>query len=186
MSDTAYGSELSPDERAKMDAAQLDFEVQGLPSMDKVWGWHEELAEMGTRYTGGPGHVRFTDWLKQQFSAVPGFQLSTDSIKFDRWLAQDWSLSIAQDATKGPSGPVPVSYYYPYSGATGPEGVSGRLVDLGMYLPGLYRPTAFWERATGGIALVQVPASTFPLSHVSAADGRIRAGHELTGGRARL
>ena len=78
--------------------------------MDKVWGWHEELAEMGTRYTGGPGHVRFTDWLKQQFSAVPGFQLSTDLIKFDRWLAQDWSLSIAQDATKGPSGPVPVSY----------------------------------------------------------------------------
>ena len=164
MSDTAYGSELSPDERAKMDAAQLDFEVQGLPSMDKVWGWHEELAEMGTRYTGSPGHVRFTDWLKQQFSAVPGFQLSTDSIKFDRWLAQDWSLSIAQDATKGPSGPVPVSYYYPYSGATGPEGVSGRLVDLGTYLPGLYRPTAFWERATGGIALVQVPASTFPLA----------------------
>jgi MYXO-CTERM domain-containing protein len=154
--------DLSPSERRNMEAAQARFEAHGLPSMDEVWSWHQELASMGTRYTGSPGHVRFTDWLQQQFSAVPGFQLHTDRITFQRWLAQDYSLSIAQDPAVGRSGPVAVSYYYPYSGATGAAGVSGRLVDLGNYDPSWYTP-AFWARATGGIALVRVPRCTFSL-----------------------
>ncbi len=136
--------------------------LPGLPSMDAVWGWHEELATMGTRYTGSTGHVRFTGWLQQQFSTVPGFQLQTDPIPFQRWLAQEWSLSIDQDAAVGRSGPVPVSYYYPYSGATGPGGINGRLVDLGTYTPLWYTYTpAFWAPARGEIALVRVPPSTF-------------------------
>lgn len=137
-----------------------DVSLEGLPSIDEVWTWHQQLAEMGTRYTGSPGHVRFIDWLKQQFSAVPGFQLKIDCIHFQRWLAQDYSLWIDQDPAVGSSGPVPVSYYYPYSGKTGPEGVSGKLVDLGPYEPLWYTP-AFWARATGQIALVRVPPSTF-------------------------
>jgi hypothetical protein len=136
--------------------------LPGLPSINTVWGWHKKLAAMGTRYTGSPNHVRFTDWLQQQFSAVPGFQLHTDRIHFQRWLAQDYSLSIHQDPTVGPSGPVEVSYYYPYSGTTGPAGISGRLVDLGKYTPLWYTP-AFWARATGGIALVRVPPCTSSL-----------------------
>jgi hypothetical protein len=128
----------------------------GLPSMHDVWHWHEQLAAMGPRYTGSPSHATFTDWLKVQFSAVKNFQLKIDQITFQRWLAQEWSLSINQDATVGPSGRVPVSYYYPYSGTTGVNGVTGRLVDLGMYTPGWYTP-AFWAPANGAIALVRVP-----------------------------
>jgi len=139
-----------------------DFSAQGLPSMDKVWSWHEKLAAMGTRYTGSPGHVRLTDWLQEQFSAVPGFELYADRFTFNRWLAQDWSLSIRQPESVGPSGPVPVSYYYPYSGTTGPGGISGRLVDLGHYEPIWYTP-AFWARAKGEIALVRVPQCTSSL-----------------------
>jgi hypothetical protein len=74
----------------------------------------------------------FTDWLQQQFSAVPGFRLHTDRIPFQRWLAQEWSLSIDLDAAVGPSGPVPVSYYYPYSGATGPSLPPSRCWTRGM------------------------------------------------------
>jgi hypothetical protein len=162
MTNTLQGdsSVLSSDTDPQTD--QLDIDLQGLPSKEEIWGWHEELAAMGTRYTGSPGHVLFTDWLQAKFQAVPGFQLSPpDRIPFDRWLAKDWSLSIAQDATKGPSGAVPVSYYYPYSGATGSGGVSGKLVDLGTYIPS--SPATFWARAAGGIALVRVPPSTFPL-----------------------
>lgn len=149
--------------------------LPGLPSMDEVWGWHEELAAMGTRYTGSPGHVRFTDWLQQQFSAVPGFQQYTDRISFHRWLAETWSLSIEQDAAIGPSGPVPVSYYYPYSGTTGPAGVAGRLVDLGKYNPTWYTP-AFWARATGEIALVRVPPCTFSFDTGQAPTGGFEEG----------
>jgi hypothetical protein len=152
------------------------FKTQGLPSMDEVWGWHEKLAAMGTRLTGSPGHVRFTAWLQQQFSAVPGFRLSTDPFTFHRWLAQDWSLSLDQDATVGPSGPVPVSYYYPYSGTTGPGGVSGRLVDLGTYAPVWYTPV-FWAAATGGIALVRVPPCTSSLDIGLIPTGGFEPGH---------
>jgi hypothetical protein len=128
--------------------------------MDEVWEWHGKLAQMGTRYTGSPGHVRFTDWLQQQFSEVRDFQPQpADRIIFQRWLAQDWSLSIDQDATVGPSGPVQVSYYYPYSGTTGPGGISGRLVDLGMYT----HTPEFWAPATGEIALVKVPPPSLSL-----------------------
>jgi hypothetical protein len=137
-----------------------DASLAGLPSMDEVWDWHQKLSAMGTRYTGSPGHVCFTDWLQQQFSAVRGFQLHTDRITFHRWLAQNWSLSIDQDASVGPSGSVPVSYYYPYSGYTEPGGVSGRLVDLGMYT----NTPGFWAPATREIALVRVPPSTFSLN----------------------
>jgi hypothetical protein len=132
-----------------------------MPSMDEVWDWHEELKQMGTRYTGSPGHVRFTEWLKHHFSAVEGFELHTDRLTFQRWLAEDWSLSIRQDPA-APSEQLEVSYYYPYSGITGLDGVSGRLVDLGTYEPIWYTPT-FWTAATGGVALVRVPPSTFSL-----------------------
>lgn len=134
-----------------------------MPSMDKIWGWHKELASMGTRYTGSPGHVRFIEWLKKQFSDVEGFELHTDPLTFQRWLAErkDCSLSISQPAV-GPPGPVEISYYYPYSGNTGPGGITGRLVDLGLYEPIWYTP-AFWTRATGAIALVRVPASVSTL-----------------------
>jgi hypothetical protein len=131
--------------------------------MDKIWGWHKELAGMGTRYTGSPGHVRFIEWLKKQFSDVEGFELHTDPLTFQRWLAErkDCSLSISQPAV-GPPGPVEISYYYPYSGNTGLGGITGRLVDLGPYEPIWYTP-AFWTRATGAIALVRVPASVSTL-----------------------
>src|SRR5262245_23708187 len=135
--------------------------LPGLPSMEDVWGWHQQLAAMGTRFTGSPGHVRFTDWLQQQFSAVPGFELHTDRYLFQRWLAQGWSLSIDQGAAAGLTGPVPVSYYYPYSGMTDGSGVSGRLVDLGECTLLGDTPT-FWAPATGEIALVHVPHSVFP------------------------
>lgn len=143
-----------------MGASQMLFDPQGLPSMNEIWGWHEELAGMGTRYTGSEGHENFINWLKAKFEIVQGFQLYSDPIPFDCWLADEYSLSINQGA--GPSSPVDVSYYYPYSGKTGPGGVSGRLVDLGPYRPIWYTP-AFWAPATGGIALVRVPPCTFPL-----------------------
>ena len=154
----------------------------GMPSAAEVWRWNHELAAMGVRYTGSPGHIRFTDWLHDRFAAVPGFRLHTDRITFHRWLAQDWSLAIEQDASTGRSGPVPVSYYYPYSGTTGPKGVHGPLVDLGTYVPAVpgtagtgYTPQ-FWAPAKDAIALVRVPPSTFALSAGQTATGGYERG----------
>ena len=127
--------------------------------MDKVWSWHEELAAMGPRYTGQPGPRALHEWLQQQFSALPGFQLRTDPFNL-RWLAQDCSLSINQDATVGPSGPVPVSYYYPYSGTTGPVASVASWSTSACTRRACTR-RRFWAPANSGIALVRMPPSTF-------------------------
>lgn len=153
------------------------YAATGLPSADRVWDWQQRLVDFGTRYTGSPGHDGFVDWLAASFEAIPGLRLHTDRLTFHRWLADDYGLQIKQSASAGGSGPVPVTYYYPYSGTTPPAGVTGRLVDLGTYVPAApgtsgtgYTPE-FWLPAKDGIAMVRVPPSTFSMDTGQTATG---------------
>jgi len=135
----------------------------GMPGLPEVWQWQEQLVGFGTRYTGSSGHAAYVDWLAGQLSAVPGFRMRTDRLTFSRWLAREFGLTVSVPASAGRSGPVPVTYYYPYSGQTPPGGVTGRLVDLGFYPAASGFTGAFWEPARGGIALVRAAPPVFPL-----------------------
>ncbi len=79
--------------------------------------------------------------------------MQTDRLTFSRWLARDFALTASVPASAGRPGPVPLTYYYPYSGQTPPGGVTGRLVDLGLYPAASGYTAAFWAPARGGIAL---------------------------------
>ena len=144
-----------------------DGAVPGMPGLPEVWQWQEQLVGFGTRYTGSSGHAAYVDWLAGQLSAVPGFQMRTDRLTFSRWLAREFALTVSVPASAGRSGPVPLTYYYPYSGQTPPGGVTGRLVDLGLFPAG--NPVvsgyteAFWAPSRGGIALVRAVPPVFPL-----------------------
>ena len=146
----------------------------GMPGLAEVWQWEEQLVGFGTRYTGSSGHAAYVDWLAGQLSAVPGFTMRTDRLTFSRWLARDFALTVSVQASAGRSGPVPLTYYYPYSGQTPPGGVTGRLVDLGLYpldpLASGYTE-AFWELARGGIALVRTAPPVFSLDLAQTATG---------------
>jgi len=115
------------------------------------------------------------DWLAGQLSAVPGVRVRTDRLTFGRWLARDFALTVSGPASAGRSGPVPLAYYYPYSGQTPPGGVTGRLVDLGLYPAG--NPVvsgyteAFWVPARGAIALVRAVPPEFSLDLAQTATG---------------
>ena len=135
----------------------------GMPGLPEVWQWQEQLVGFGTRYTGSSGHAAYVDWLAGQLSAVPGFRMRTDRLTFSRWLAREFALTVSVPASAGRSGPVPVTYYYPYSGQTPPGGVTGRLVDLGFYPAASGFTGAFWKPARGGIALVRAAPPVFPL-----------------------
>lgn len=154
----------------------------GMPSVNQFWDWQQQLVQFGTRYTGSPGHVNFVDWLAGQFSAVPGFRLRTDRKTFHRWLAKDWSLTLQQPALPGGSSPVPVTYYYPYSGTTGPGGVSAPLMDLGPYpvappgSSGVGATTGYWTAAAGKIAVVHAPPSEMSLDGITTATGGYETG----------
>jgi hypothetical protein len=147
----------------------------GMPGLPEVWQWEEQLVGFGTRYTGSSGHAAFVDWLAGQLSAVPGVRVRTDRLTFGRWLARDFALTVSGPASAGRSGPVPLAYYYPYSGQTPPGGVTGRLVDLGLYPAG--NPVvsgyteAFWVPARGGIALVRAVPPEFSLDLAQTATG---------------
>jgi hypothetical protein len=147
----------------------------GMPGLPEVWQWQEQLVGFGTRYTGSSGHAAYVDWLAGQLSAVPGFTMRTDRLTFSRWLAREFSLTVSVPAAAGRSGPVPVTYYYPYSGQTPPGGVTGRLVDLGFYPAGnpvvSGNTEAFWAPARGGIALVRAAPPVFPLDLAQAVTG---------------
>jgi hypothetical protein len=90
-----------------------------MPGLPEVWQWQEQLVGFGTRYTGSSGH------------AVPGFRMRTDRLTFSRWLAREFALTVSVPASAGRSGPVPVTYYYPYSRQTPSGGVTGRLPAAG-------------------------------------------------------
>ena len=146
-----------------------------LPGLPEIWGWEEQLVGFGTRYTGSPGHAAYVDWLAEMLSAVPGFTVRTDRLTFGRWLARDFGLRVSVPASVGASGPVPVTYYYPYSGQTPPSGVTGKLVDLGTYLPTGYT-SAWWAPAQGAIALVRTPPPVFDLDLGQTATGGYEPG----------
>ena len=122
----------------------------GMPGLPEVWQWQEQLVGFGTRYTGSSGHAAYVDWLAGQLSAVPGFRMRTDRLTFSRWLAREFALTVSVPASAGRSGPVPLTYYYPYSGQTPPGGVTGRLVDLGFYPAASGFTGAFWGRPGAG------------------------------------
>ena len=143
----------------------------GMPGLPEVWQWEEQLVGFGTRYTGSSGHAAYVDWLAGQLSAVPGFRMRTDRLTFNRWLARDFALTVSVPASAGRSGPVPLTYYYPYSGQTPPGGVTGRLVDLGLYPLASGYTEAFWAPARGGIALVRTAPPVFSLDLAQTATG---------------
>jgi transposase len=143
----------------------------GMPGLPEVWQWEEQLVGFGTRYTGSSGHTAYVDWLAGQLSAVPGFRMQTDRLTFSRWLARDFALTVSVPASAGRSGPVPLTYYFPYSGQTPPGGVTGRLVDLGLYPAASGYTAAFWAPARGGIALVRTAPPVFSLDLAQTATG---------------
>ena len=154
----------------------------GMPSPAEVWRWEHQLVGFGTRYTGSSGHASYVGWLADQLSAVPGFTVRADRLTFNRWLARDFALRVRVPATVGRSGPVPLTYYYPYSGQTPRGGVTGRLVDLGAVppavpgSPGSAYTAAFWAPAKGGIALVRTAPSVFSLDLGQTATGGYQSG----------
>ncbi|MGH3829857.1 MAG: hypothetical protein ACRDRS_05300 [Pseudonocardiaceae bacterium] len=168
---SAHGADRAPR------PAGISRSTGGIPSLEEIWGWQNQLVDFGTKYTGSAGHSNYVDWLAERFAAIPGFTLKRDRLTFNRWLAREYSLSIITPTLDHPR-PVPVTYYYPYSGKTPEGGVTGTLVDLGAYPPAApdgsragYTPE-FWAPARGAIALVRAPVSTYSLD----------AGQIVTGG----
>ena len=87
----------------------------------------DELLKLGPRETGSPPHAKFIDQIAREIELL-GLPVHRDSYRFNRWFLSDRSsdceLKVAERE-------VTVASAYPYSGLTGPEGVSGQLEIAG-------------------------------------------------------
>jgi hypothetical protein len=125
-------------------------------SKDEIWKLQKQINDLGPRLTGNFAHQKYIELLKRELENS-NLVVCEDSHTFDKWEAKHWSLSI-QNAN-GEKEEVSTTFYYPYSGETNEEGITGELIfckgGLGMF-----------KKAMGKIAIVEVSIPTIPTSAI--------------------
>lgn len=103
----------------------MEFQRQDLHSAEKVLENMNAMNACGLRLTGSEGQRAYCEMLKRQIREM-GLEVFEKEYRFDRWEATSSSLTVDGEE-------IHVSSEFPYSGLTGPEGVTGRLVEVGNH-----------------------------------------------------
>ncbi len=121
------------------------------PTQNEIFGYISDVYNLGIRRPGWPATLQAKDYIVNQLKAF-GFQdVNVEPYTFDLWKEKSWSLTVRKDAVAW----QPETYFFPYSGPTGPEGVEAELAYVG-------EPTEANFSAvdvTGKIVLVDLPAT---------------------------
>lgn len=114
------------------------------------------LRELGPRETGNPEHVRFVNWIGEELASL-GLQVRRDSYRFNRWSAPISGSGCAVAVHNSGRGDltIPIASAYPYSGRTGPGGISGPLQPV--------RCAYWWKGIAGKIAVIEVAHPSIPV-----------------------
>ncbi len=134
----------------------------GLSTAQEIWEELLFMVALGSRNTGFPGHVKFVDRLAGQLQAIPGMSVHRDGYKLPRWDATHYALTARP--VGGQDRRLHATSAYPYSGKTGSQGVTGKIVDLGTTLPneaGGSEPVRFGD-IRGKIVFLRSPVHGFP------------------------
>ncbi|KAE9404288.1 hypothetical protein BT96DRAFT_917029 [Gymnopus androsaceus JB14] len=93
---------------------------------DRLW----QTNLRGPRWTGNDNQNTLTSLVAQNMQ-LAGLEVSTLNYTFVRWDPQWWSLSLA--LKNGTVLALPTTGYWPYSGNSGPAGVTAPVHDGGSY-----------------------------------------------------
>ncbi len=86
-----------------------------------------DLYNGGSRLNGSSSELAYIDWLVTQLTQMGATSVSKEAYTFSQWSPASAALAIK----KGPApGGMPIAGYIPYSGSTGPQGITGQLVYL--------------------------------------------------------
>ncbi|GAF50355.1 hypothetical protein [Rhodococcus wratislaviensis] len=139
---------------ARLDAAAAtNVDPSQFISEAQFRSWGQELDDIGLRATGSPAHERYVQTLADQLQAAGVSDVHLEGVSLKRWLATNWALNV--DGTS-----LPAPSYVPYSGNTGPDGVSGQLVYLDDQA---FSNPAGLPRLDGKIAVYDVPLTSLPI-----------------------
>lgn len=89
-------------------------------SLEQLTRWQEDLDRRGLRATGSPAHESYVDDLVRRLGEAGVTDVRTEALPMRRWTPSEWALEVD-------GAPVPVTSPVAYSGATGPDGVTGAL-----------------------------------------------------------
>ena len=133
-----------------------------IPSATQLSKWQSEIDsfDQGFRPTGSAADEGYIALLTSELASLGVQQVHTEPYTFSMWTPSNWSLAVNQ--LTGPSA-INVSGYIPYSGETGPSGVTGSII----YLPGLSA-----AQAAGGIGSLN-SLSTFVSQEESMLPGSV-------------
>ncbi|WP_311267718.1 hypothetical protein [Sphingobium sp. WCS2017Hpa-17] len=92
-----------------------------IPDRDTLWHWIERLNAFGPRLTASPAHQKSVDYIAEELAAM-GLTVHRDTHRIRRWTPGRTALRL-EDGTS-----IPVAAPYPYSGRTGPDGMTAPLV----------------------------------------------------------
>lgn len=121
------------------------FEKEKLVSKQEVLEGVEKMNSFGVRTTGSGAQRDFVSYLKNEIQKM-GLDTYSDLYSFNRWKERSSSLVLH---SYGKDEEIEVTSAWPYSGETGPLGVTAEVVEIfGKHLN--YLPAA------GKIALVKV------------------------------
>jgi hypothetical protein len=131
--------------------SDASYQLNLMPSKKEAWEWLEWMAKLGPKFTGNPAHVEFVNFLDKNLRAA-GLEVIRDAYRFPRWDAKKWSLTVTP--ASGTAFNIPVTSYFPYSGETPAQGVTGPLVFVGN----CKKPDL--SNVSGKIAVVECPVDT--------------------------
>jgi hypothetical protein len=124
-----------------------------MSSEKEVWDQLAWMARLGPKYTGNKAHRTYVDFLDSNLRKS-GLDVARVNYKFNRWEAHRCAIEVVSAEKKKFT--APVSSYFPYSGQTPADGVTGELVYAGT------NPAFNLSAVQGKIAFVDCPIEPRP------------------------
>jgi hypothetical protein len=149
---------------AMADAPPLHADV--LPTADELGRQVVQMNNRGPRFVGSDAHRAHVEYLARSLADI-GLKVQRDTNPVTRWLASRWAGKLTP--VGGGAIDLPATSYYPYSGETGPEGVTGELVQLPLVnapapAGGGRRQITASGDLRGKVVFIEVPALPTPLT----------------------
>jgi hypothetical protein len=132
-----------------------------LPTANELGRQTAQMNALGDRFPGNEAHRTHVEYLAKGLKTL-GLDVQRDTGRFSRWLATRWAARLTPKG--GAPIDLPATSYYPYSGATGPEGVTGELVQIpNAIAPGPGRQIAAPGDLKGKVVFIAVDGLVSPL-----------------------
>lgn len=126
----------APPPVAKACARNTAPEAVGMPSESRIYGWIEDLVNIGYRRTGTPAGYAASAYVKCQFESLGLEDVQYETVTSWSWEASKSSVKVNGETIDAfPSAFSFVTPDKPSVFTTGPDGLTAEIVDIGLGTP---------------------------------------------------